>query len=61
MIGCLATTDRSFERYRSNTIIDTEERQGEDRLESDSSSARAMLKVDLNIERSEERRVGKEC
>ena len=50
MIGCLATTDRSFERYRSNTIIDTEERQGEDRLGSDSSSARAMLKVDLNIE-----------
>ena len=50
MIGCLATTDRSFERYRSNTIIDTEERQGEDRLGSDSSPARAMLKVDLNIE-----------
>ena len=50
MIGCLATTDRSFERYRSNTIIDTEEKQEEDRLGSDSSPARAMLKVDLNIE-----------
>ena len=50
MIGCLATTDKSFERYRSNTIIDTEERQGEDRLGSDSSPTRAMLKVDLNIE-----------
>ena len=50
MIGCLATTDRYLEGYKSNSTIQIEEREKGEGLEVDTLAVRAMLKVDLYVE-----------